>query len=92
MERTAAGLPHRSSPQGNVLAHVFPFGEHEAGEINSKLRINESVLRCLTLKVEPRLVEALVAHASGVERARPAPAQALPVAAGVGEEIPDLEN
>jgi small subunit ribosomal protein S6 len=70
---------------------AYPIGHHRKGtywltyfrldssklvEVNRQLRITESVLRSLTLKVEPRLVEALVAHASGTAKARPAEAAA----------------
>lgn len=41
-------------------------------EFNREVRINDTILRCLTLKVEPRLVDALVEHAKGGQRARPA--------------------
>ena len=73
---------------------AYPIGHHRKGtywlmyfrldstkltEINKALRINETVLRNLTLKVEPRLVEALVAHASGTAKAKPA-AEAAPAA------------
>jgi small subunit ribosomal protein S6 len=73
---------------------AYPIGHHRKGtywlayfrldsskleEINRSLRINEAVLRSLTLKVEPRLVEALVAHASGTAKAKPA-AEAAPAA------------
>ena len=76
---------------------AYPIGHHRKGtywlmyfrldsskliEINQALRINETVLRSLTLKVEPRLVEALVAHASGTAKAKPAPAaEAAPTTA-----------
>jgi small subunit ribosomal protein S6 len=82
---------------------AYPIGHHRKGtywlvyfrldsskltEINSKLRIYEPVLRSLTLKVEPRLVEALVAHASGTARVeRPAATSEAPVAAAVGAEV-----
>ena len=71
----------------NEQKFAYPIGHHRKGTywlmyfrldasklttINSALRINEAVLRSLTLKVEPRLVEALVAHASGTAKARPA--------------------
>ena len=74
---------------------AYPIGHHRKGtywlmyfrldsgklaEINKALRINESVLRNLILKVEPRLVEALVAHASGTAKAKPA-AEVAPAAA-----------
>jgi small subunit ribosomal protein S6 len=66
---------------------AFPIGSHKKGaywltyfrldslklaEFNRELRINESVVRSLTLRVEPRLVDALVEHAKGGQRARPA--------------------
>ena len=72
---------------------AYPIGHHRKGtywltyfrldsgklaDINRALRINEAILRSLTLKVEPRLVEALVAHASGT--AKPKPAEAAPAA------------
>jgi small subunit ribosomal protein S6 len=40
-------------------------------EFNRELRINETIVRSLTLKVEPRLVDALVEHAKGGQKARP---------------------
>jgi small subunit ribosomal protein S6 len=83
---------------------AYPIGHHRKGtywlmyfkldgskldDMNRALRINETVLRSLTLKVHPRLVEALVAHASGGGRARPATAtteQPATAAAGVEAE------
>ncbi|HMC12395.1 MAG TPA: 30S ribosomal protein S6 [Pirellulaceae bacterium] len=65
---------------------AYPIGSHKKGaywltyfrldsgklvEFNRDLRINETVVRSLTLKVEPRLVEALVEHAKGGHKARP---------------------
>lgn len=46
-------------------------------EFNRQLTIDETVLRNLTLKVDPRLVEALVEHAKGN---RPRPAEMATVA------------
>lgn len=48
-------------------------------EMARDLRINESVLRQMTLKVDPRLVEALVEHAKG--GGRPKPVEAAPAPA-----------
>jgi len=65
---------------------AYPIGTHKKGaywltyfrlesgklaEFNREIRINESILRSLTLKVEPRLVDALVEHAQG-GKSRPA--------------------
>ncbi len=46
-------------------------------EFNRQVTINETILRSLTLKVDPRLVEALVEHAKGN---RPRPVEAVTVA------------
>lgn len=78
---------------------TYPIGSHKKGaywltyfrldssklvEFNRELRINEAIIRSLTLKVEPRLVEALVEHAKGGQKARPATegAPAAPAVAG----------
>lgn len=70
----------------NEMRLAYPIGHHRKGsywlmyfrlestkliEFNQALRINENVLRSLTLKVEPRLVDALVTHAQGGSRPRP---------------------
>ena len=34
-------------------------------EMNREMRINESILRSMTIKIDPRLVEPLVEHAKG---------------------------
>src|SRR5437763_7404460 len=75
---------------------AYPIGSHKKGaywltyfrldssklvEFNREVRITETILRCLTLKVEPRLVEALVEHAKGGEKAKPAGETAEPTAA-----------
>jgi small subunit ribosomal protein S6 len=103
---TKAGGEVLVSRLWNEQKLAYPIGHHRKGtywlmyvrldssklaEINSQLRINETVLRSLTLKVEPRLVDALVAHASGTARSRPAaeqPTAEQPAAAEeAGEEV-----
>ena len=59
---------------------AYPIGNHRKGtywltyfridsgklnELNGATRLNEGVLRSLVLKIEPRLVDAMVAHARG---------------------------
>ncbi len=57
--------------KGTYWLIYFKIDGSKLTEINSALRINENVIRSLTLKIHPRLVEALVAHASGTAKARP---------------------
>src|SRR6476620_8966214 len=66
---------------------AYPIGSHKKGaywltyfrldslklsEFNRELRINETIVRSMTLRVEPRLVDALVEHAKGGQRLRSA--------------------
>ncbi len=77
---------------------AYPIGNHRKGtywltyfridsgklaELNNATHLNEGVLRSLVLKIDPRLVDAMVAHARGETVAEPAePAEsAEPVAA-----------
>lgn len=57
--------------KGSYWLTYFRLDSSKLVEFNRELQINETVFRSLTLKVEPRLVEALVDHAMGVQRARP---------------------
>jgi small subunit ribosomal protein S6 len=49
----------------------FRMDSSKLVEFNRELRINETIIRSMTLRVEPRLVDALVEHAKGGQR-RPA--------------------
>ena len=56
-------------------------------EFNHQLRLNENILRMLSLKVDKRLVEALVAHARGGAELRP-----RPVVEAVAAAVADLDE
>jgi small subunit ribosomal protein S6 len=79
---------------------AYPIGNHKKGaywltyfrldsgklaDMNRELRINETIVRSMTLKVEPRLVDALVEHAKGGQKARPASDAAPAVAEVAGQ-------
>lgn len=70
--------PIGSHKKGAYWLSYFRLDSQKLTEFNRELRINETVVRSLTLKVEPRLVEALVEHAKGGQRARPANEAAAP--------------
>src|SRR3954470_1971019 len=74
--------PIGSPKKGAFWLSYFRLDSQKLTELNRELRINETVVRSLTLKVEPRLVEALVEHAKGGQRARPA-SEAAPATAEV---------
>ncbi len=53
---------------------------------NRACRIHDTVLRHLVVKVDPRLVDALVAHARGESIDEPEPAEPVAAASGPAEE------
>jgi small subunit ribosomal protein S6 len=67
--------------KGAYWLTYFRLDSNKLAEFNRELRINETIMRTLTLTVEPRLVEALVEHAQGGQKARPAGEEAQPATA-----------
>lgn len=65
-------FPIDGHKKGAYWLTYFRLDSSKLTEYNRELRINEMVVRSLTLKVEPRLVDALVEHAKGGQKARPA--------------------
>jgi small subunit ribosomal protein S6 len=65
----------------------FRADSQKLTSFNRACQLNESILRHLALRVDPRLVQTLVAHASGeaVEEEEPEAAAGEPVAAGQAE-------
>jgi small subunit ribosomal protein S6 len=75
--------------KGTYWLTYFRLESTRLVELTRELRINESVLRQLTLKVEPRLVDALVEHAKGGAKPRPVEPE-VPAAGVEGDvELPD---
>ena len=64
--------PIRGHRKGTYWLTYMRLDSSKLPDFNRELRINESVLRTLTLLVEPRLMEALVEHAKTGGRAKPA--------------------
>jgi small subunit ribosomal protein S6 len=84
--------PIEGHKKGTYWLTYFRLDSSKLADFNREVRINEAIMRCLTLKVEPRLVEALVEHAKGGQKAKPAepapaaePAAALEPAAAAAE-------
>jgi hypothetical protein len=63
----------------------------ELPKITRQSELNDNILRSLLLKVDPRIVDALVAHATGAV-AKPAPEKAEGAApeAASGEEVANV--
>ena len=89
--------PINGQRKGTYWLTYFKLDGSQLVEMNRTLRINETVLRCLTVKVEPRLVDALVSHAKGAKSMiRPAETTGAPAAAAkpaaVPVGVPDLDG
>jgi small subunit ribosomal protein S6 len=76
--------PIKGHRKGTYWLSYFRMDSGKVGDFNRACQLNDDVLRNLTLKVEPRLVEALVAHARGepVEKRGEEKAADQPVAKG----------
>lgn len=59
--------PINGQRKGTYWLTYFKLDGSKLSEFNNQLRINETVMRQLTVKVEPRLVDALVSHARGAK-------------------------
>jgi small subunit ribosomal protein S6 len=68
----------RGQRKGTYWLTYFRLSSDRLTEFNRACQLNDHVLRNLTLKVEPRLVEALVAHAQGKSTSRSDEGEARP--------------
>lgn len=57
--------PIRGQRKGTYWLTYFRMDSNKLTEFNRACQLNDNLLRNLVIKVEPRLVEALVAHAQG---------------------------
>jgi len=63
--------PINGQRKGTYWLTYFRIESTRLAEFNRACQLNDSILRNLTLKVDPRLVDTLVAHASGKTEASP---------------------
>ena len=77
--------------KGTYWLAYFKLDSSKLSELNRAIQLNEAVVRSLTIKIEPRLVEPLVAHARGaksmIREAAPAPARSTGPVIEVPEEV-----
>ena len=83
--------PIQGHRKGAYWLTYFRMETDKVADFNRACRLNDNVLRNLTLQVDPRLVDTLVAHARGeaIPEAEPEKTEAEPVAeAEVSSEPP----
>lgn len=74
--------PIEGHKKGVYWLTYFRMDSSKLAEFQRELRISETILRNLTLKVDPRLVDALVEHARGGGRSRASESAEAGAAAG----------
>ena len=73
--------------KGTYWLTYFRLESTKLIELKRELKLNDHIVRELTIKLDPRIVDALVDHARGVRRAEPATeAVRETVGAGAGAE------
>jgi small subunit ribosomal protein S6 len=71
-EERRLAYPIAGHRKGTYWLTYFKLDSNQVATIERECRLNENILRSLILKVEPRIVDALVSHAlAGPEAARP---------------------
>jgi small subunit ribosomal protein S6 len=84
-EERRLAYPINGQRKGTYWLAYFQIDSSQIEPMRRECQINENILRELMLKIDPRIVEALVAHAlaSGTETAKPKPPVRTPVPAAV---------
>ena len=76
--------------KGTYWLTYFRLDSQKLTDLTREIRISENIVRSMTLKVEPRLVDALVEHAKGGGKPKTIETPAEPVGASVpGIEVPE---
>ena len=71
-EERRLAYPIGGHRKGTYWLSYFKLDSNQVATIERECHLNENILRSLILKVEPRIVDALVSHAlAGPEAARP---------------------
>ncbi|HEY1603551.1 MAG TPA: 30S ribosomal protein S6 [Pirellulales bacterium] len=95
-EERRLAYPINGQRKGTYWLAYFQLDSGQLDAMRRDCRINESILRELVLKVDPRIVDALVAHAQSATdaakaRRAPAPAPATVVEETVVDALEDIE-
>jgi small subunit ribosomal protein S6 len=91
-EERRLAYPINGQRKGTYWLTYFRLDSRLLADFNRECRLNESIIRSLVLKVDERIVEALVSHALAAGEAKPKRVEPAPVAVGVvAEELPAEE-
>lgn len=96
-EERRLAYPIEGHRKGTYWLTYFRADGKEVAAIERKCRLSETILRALILKVDPRIVEALIAHAQGGPALSARAAEEVPVvgaadADDIEEEVDDTDD
>jgi small subunit ribosomal protein S6 len=57
-------FPIKGQNKGTYWLAYFRLDSGQLADLNHQIKLNDNILRSLVLKIDPRLVDAMVAHAS----------------------------
>ncbi len=77
-EERRLAYPINGQRKGTYWLTYLRLESKELTNLNREIALNESIMRSLILKVDPRIVEALVSHASSSHAPAPEAAKSAP--------------
>ena len=86
-EERRLAYPINGHRKGTYWLTYFRLSSDQLVGLNRQCQISENIVRTLFLKVDPRIVEVLVAHAQAGTAGRRPVAEPTPVAAGIAVDI-----
>lgn len=89
-EERRLAFPISGHRRGTYWLTYFKLDSQQVAQIERECQLSESILRSMTLKVEPRIADALVSHAQGASPVKQTVAPPPPtITAPAEEEIED---
>jgi small subunit ribosomal protein S6 len=89
-EERRLAYPINGQRKGTYWLAYFRIDGKELSALERDCQLSESIMRSLVIKIDPRIVDALVSHAATTE-AKPRKAEATEEVA-VEEEVPEMEE
>jgi small subunit ribosomal protein S6 len=90
-EERRLAYPINGQRKGTYWLTYFKLDSAELSNLKRQCQLSESILRTLFLKVDPRIADALVSHASADRTAVKRPAEPVAVAVEPVDEVPETE-
>lgn len=89
-EERRLAYPINGQRKGTYWLAYFRIDGKQLSALERECQLSESVMRSLVIKIDPRIVDALVSHAAASE-ARPRKAEVAEEAA-IEEDVPEMEE